>query len=93
MIKSFPPIDVFNDGDQFELLFDGEQMKRDGINIDRLSQHKSQLQIFVGKQGLAQEDFETIGEFVFVRSSVSLKYLLDESKAKLHEYTSDSGDN
>lgn len=91
LIKVFPilksnPFGIVKQGDQFELLFDGNKMMDDGFTIDLLSQHKIQIREYIGQNGFTEEDYESIGEFVFVRSRVSLKYLTEESRERLEDY-------
>lgn len=85
MLKSNPLHSVM-DGDQFELLFDGKRMLAEGFLLKQLNQHKIQIRPYIGQNGFSEEEYESIGEFVFVLSRVPIKYLTEDSRARLEDY-------
>jgi len=91
LVKIFPAIksnllEAFEEGDQFELIFDGTRLVSDGMKLEILSQNKLQLIDYVELDVMTREEYESIGEFVFFKGKVSLEYLTSDSNDKLNEY-------
>ncbi|MGE7828838.1 hypothetical protein [Paenibacillus sp. NPDC093718] len=93
LVRIFPMLksNSFNsksvmDGDQFELLFDGKKMSAEGFLIEQLNQLKIQIRPYIGQNGFTEEEYESIGAFVFVQSRVPIKYLTEDSRATLEDY-------
>lgn len=72
-LKSSSLIVNVKDGEQFELLFDGEKMIEDGIEIKKNfgGMSKKELEILIDnpEYNLSREEWESIGKYVFVKKS------------------------
>ncbi|MDU4589933.1 hypothetical protein [Clostridium sp.] len=95
LVRIFPMlksnlISTVHDGEQFELLFDGEKMLEDGIQLERVNQSKIQLKAYQENGEITQEEYYSIGEFVLIKGKVSLKYLTDISKDMLEEFINEN---
>lgn len=74
--------------DVFPLLFDGEKIMNDGINIVDLFENggkmtKEELNPQFFESPLTMIEFAQIGDYRFIKGTLSLKYLLPESKEAL----------
>lgn len=91
LVRIFPliksnPFNTYVEGDQFELLFDGDRMLADGLVLEDLGQSKIQLQYLVHIAKITTEEYESIGQFRFIAGEVSLNYLTQESRDNLNNY-------
>jgi hypothetical protein len=74
--------------DVFELIFDGNKMLADGIEIVEKVGGNSKVEISIAlpQWGITEKDWMSIGEYRFVKGKASLQYLTEESSKKLHAY-------
>ena len=80
------PIDTFTYEDIFELQFDADKLTAAGKELKRLSQNKIQLKGYVESEIISSQEYDSIGEFIFINDNVSLDYLTSDSKKKLEDY-------
>lgn len=99
LIKCYAEQKKVSKEDIIPLFFDGQKMVNEGINLVKKvygnAYSKSELQVFIGKtfthKGnqydvpgiITQEEYESIGEYLFVDSRVPLRFLTAETKRNL----------
>jgi uncharacterized protein YbgA (DUF1722 family) len=87
------PLDTFTAKDVFELTFDGNKMIADGKVLETLTQNKYQLINYIKSGFISQQEYDSIGDFIFVKGKISLDYLTKESKNRLEEFIKTLGSN
>lgn len=76
--------------DVFELIFDGNKMLADGIQIEKVGGNgKVEISTALSQWGITEKDWISIGEYRFVKGKVSLQYLTEKSTEKLRAYLHD----
>ena len=70
----------------FELFFDSDLMEKDGLELVAKFHNGGIHTKLELKDMLTEEEYNSVGDYIFVRGCVSLKYLTEECRNKLENF-------
>lgn len=96
LVRVFHMLKDWDINEPFELLFDGEQLLQDGYEIHSTIDGKffSKTEIdFVMRAKGEREVSHEIGDYVFIKDNVPLKFLTNGSKKEIEKWASENNMN